>query len=265
MPDSINTPGEPDGAYPRVTTPTGARTDSPLQRALPIYYALLLAILTVLAVYLLLQLRHVLLLLFISLLFAATVSRPAAYLERLRIPRAAAALLVYLAAIGVLAGIGWLVLPPLFNQVARLGNDLPAYAERYNQLRERYETLREQYPGLQPFDAQAAEIGDRLTSYAGRRLTRLPFTIIGIFLDLLAVFAISMLLITGRGRLLAFGLPLVRPEHRPQIGRVIERMWLRLGHELRAKLIVVASIATITYGPRRLSGVPYPVRLAGLV
>ena len=64
---------------------------SVVQQALPIYYALALAILTFFAIQLLLRLEDVLLVLFISVLFAATVSRPAALLERHKIPRLLAA------------------------------------------------------------------------------------------------------------------------------------------------------------------------------
>src|SRR3712207_2754616 len=140
-----------------------AAPESALQRALPIYYALLLAILTVAGLYLLVRLQHVLIILFLSLLFAATVAKPADYLERFRVPRALAALVVYLAAFGVIAGIGWLILPTLAGQVGRLGAEIPGYIERYNEVRDRYDAIRDDYPALPSFDAQASEAGARLT------------------------------------------------------------------------------------------------------
>lgn len=236
-----------------------------MARALPIYLALLFAILTVAVLYLLVLLRQVLVILFLSLLFAATVAQLAAYLERLRIPRAIAALLVYLAAVAVLAGLGWLVLPTLLGQIARLGAELPGYLDQYEQLQRRYESLREQYPALPAFDAQTQELGSALTAGVRRRLLQLPGGLFAMFLDILSVFAISMLLITGRGRILAFLLSLVRPEHRPATRRVLEQMWRRLGHYLRAKLIVMAIIGTVTYGALLLIGIPYPAVLALVV
>ena len=238
---------------------------SAVWQALPIYYALLFAIVTVAGLYLLVQLREVLVILFISLLFAATVARPAAYLERLRVPRAVAAILVYLAAIAVLAGIGWLVLPPLFGQLAGLGADLPGYADRYDQVRDRYEKLRGQYPALRPFDEQTAEIGRAITSRVNAWLFRLPTSLFGLFLDMLSVFAISMLVITGRERILAFILSMLRPRHRERARRVLQQMWLRLGHYLRAKLIVMGIIGAITYVTLLVLGLPYPLLLAIVV
>ncbi len=235
------------------------------QRTLPIYYALLLAVLTVGALYLLVRLQHVLLLLFISLLFAATVAKPAAVLERWRVPRAVAALIVYLAAFAVVAGVGWLVLPTLVAQLGRLGEAAPGYIERYNQLRERYDSLQDAYPALPSFDEQTREIGESLTAGARDRLLRLPTSLFGLFLDALSVFAISMLIITGRGKILAFMLSVTHPAHRPRVRRMVELMWLRLGHYLRAKLIVMAIVGVITYGALLLIGIPYAVLLSIVV
>lgn len=236
-----------------------------LARALPVYLALVLAILTAAGLYLLVLLRHVLVILFLSLLFAATVAQLAAYLERLRIPRAVAALLVYVAAIGALAGIVWLVLPTLLEQVGRLGTELPGYIERLERLERRYEAVREDYPALPSFDQQANEFGAALTSGVRARLLALPGGLFTLLLDILSVFAISMLLITGRSKLLAFILSLVRPEHRPATRRVLGKMWVRLGVYLRAKLIVMTIIGGITYAVLLLIGIPFPAVLALVV
>lgn len=256
---------EPGGAAVATDQRPAAASQSAIQRAMPIYYALLFAILTVVALYLLVRLQHALIILFLSLLFAATVAKPAAYLERLRIPRAVAALIVYLATFALIAAVGWLILPTLVGQLGRFGTEVPGYIERYNELRDQYDGFRDEYPALPSFDAQAAEVGARLTESVSRRLAQLPGSIFELFLDVLSVFAISMLLVTGRGRLLGFVLSMVRPEHRVQTRYVIEQMWIRLGHYLRAKLIVMAIIGAITYGALLLIGIPYAVLLAIVV
>lgn len=265
MSDSGNQLPDGDGWRLPGSRPAGPRRDASLQRALPIYYALLFAILTVAALYLLVQLRDVLVLLFISVLFAAAVARPAAQLERLHIPRGVAAVLVYLFALGLLVGIGWLVLPPLFRQIAGLGADLPGYLERYQELRDEYEELRQRYPGLEPFEARVGEIGGSIIAAATARLVGLPTTLFELFLDVLSVFVISLLLVTNRERLLAFILSMVHPARRERTRRVLEQMGQRLGHYLRAKLIVMAIIGAITYVALLLIGVPYPLLLALVV
>ena len=100
--------GPPDALPPPVVTATvssSVDSESSWRRALPIYYALLLAIATVALLYLAIRLKDVLVILFISLLFAATVARPASYLERFRVPRAIAALVVYAVVVAVIAAL----------------------------------------------------------------------------------------------------------------------------------------------------------------
>ncbi|MFO7271181.1 AI-2E family transporter [Sphaerobacter thermophilus] len=245
--------------------PASRQRESVVQRAMPIYYALLFAILTAFGLYLLMRLSGVLLILFISLLFAAAAARPASQLERLRIPSGIAVLLVYLVAMAVVVGIGWFVLPPLFGQVATLVDEIPNYVDRYQAVRESWERLREQYPELEPFEEQVATAGSRLLSTVGSRLAELPSELFSLFLDVLSIFVISMLLVTTRGRLLSFILSLVSPDHRDTAERVMREMWDRIGYYVRAKLIVMTIIAVITYVALIIIGVPYAVLLSIVV
>ena len=245
--------------------PASRPRESVVQRAMPIYYALLFAILTAFGLYLLMRLSGVLLILFISLLFAAAAARPASQLERLRIPSGIAVLLVYLVAMAVVGAIGWFVLPPLFGQVATLVDEIPNYVDRYQAVRESWERLREQYPELQPFEEQVATAGSRLLSSVGSRLAELPSQLFSLFLDVLSIFVISMLLVTTRGRLLGFILSLISHEHRDTAERVMREMWERIGYYVRAKLIVMTIIAVITYVALIIIGVPYAVLLSIVV
>ncbi len=117
--------------------------------ALPIYLGLLFAVLTIVALVLLVLLRHALLIVFVSVLFAAALSGPSEWLHgHLRLPRALAAVLIYLVAFVVLVGVGWLVVPPLLGQVAEFADRAPEYAERYEGVRDAYEGVRDDYPAL---------------------------------------------------------------------------------------------------------------------
>ena len=90
------------GHPPAVSTPSGSG-GSLVSRALPVYLALLLAILTAIGILLVVLLRHVLLIVFVSALFAAALSGPSEWLhQRLRLPRGVAALLIYLVSFAIL-------------------------------------------------------------------------------------------------------------------------------------------------------------------
>ncbi|MBD0330499.1 MAG: AI-2E family transporter [Thermoleophilia bacterium] len=239
--------------------------ESMVERALPIYLALLFAILTVIALLVLRELGHVLLLLFVSVLLAAAMSRPAEWLARFRVPRALAVVAIYLTVVAAVAALAWFVVPPLFGQVATLGDRAPEYAERYDALRTTYEGLRDDYPALPSFDAQVERLRDRIVSDAGDRVVGLPGRLFSVLLDALAVLVISLLLVTNRRRLLDFGLSLVHPSDRALVAALLAKMGSRLGAYVRAKLIVMAIIGALHYLALLVLGVPFAILLAILV
>jgi putative permease len=253
---------------PAVVVRAGRETPcvaSTWERAKPIYVALLLALLTWVAIQALADLSHVLLLLFISILFAAALTGPVARLERWRIPRAISVIGIYLVSLGLVVGVLWFVTPPLFDQVASLGDRAPEYAERYDGVREAYEEIRANYGSLPPWDEQANRLGNGVLEWAGDRALALPEAVFALFLDALAVFVISMLLVTNRERLLGFTLSLVHPTDRDLVRGLLEKMWSRVGSYLRAKVIVMAIIGAITYLALLVIGVPFALVLAIIV
>jgi predicted PurR-regulated permease PerM len=241
------------------------QSDRLFQRAMPIYLALLLAIITVVGIWMLLQLQHVLMIIFIAIIFASAISRPSAYLERLHVPRAIASLSIYLVSLAVVVAIGWFVIPPLLGQVTNLAEQTPEYADRYHDLRTRYDRLQQDYPELASFDEQVAGIRSRVVDAVGNRLIDLPTRTFGVFLDVLAVFVISMLLQSAREKILGLILSVTHPDHREQTEVILKKMWERVGFYVRAKIVVMVIIGAITYGALLLIGVPFALLLAIVV
>ncbi|MCO5175663.1 MAG: AI-2E family transporter [Thermomicrobiales bacterium] len=232
---------------------------------MPIYLALLLAILTVVALLLVIKMTDVLMLIAIGGLFAAAISGPSARLERWHVPRPVAALVIYMLSLAVLIGLGWFVVPPLAGQISNLVDDAPDYVDRYEDVRRRYDELREDYPQLSSFDEQMSGFRDRIVDGVGARLIDLPTRLFSVFIDLLAVFIISMLLLSTRERIRDLILSMVHPNQREQTHRVMKMMWDRVGLYVRAKVIVMAIIGAITYVALLLIGVPFPLVLAIVV
>lgn len=236
--------------------------ESIFQRALPIYYALLMAIATVFGIYVLLRLQHVLLILFISLLFAAALARPAEYLAKFYIPRALAVILIYIVVLGLVTALGWYLVPPVLTQIGELSTELPTYADRFQGAQERYEELRREYPRLESLDEELTGIGERITTRVGEELIGLPLTLFGLFFDALSVFFISIMIVTNRERLLSLTLSLIHPDHRETSEVVLRKMWNRLGAYLRAKLIVMTIIGVLTFAVLYYMGVPFALLIA---
>jgi putative permease len=235
------------------------------RRAKPMYLALVLAFLTAIVFVALLRLEHVLLIVFVSVLFAAALSGPTSRLEQWHVPSSLSVPVIYLTTLAGIVLVLWLITPPLFAQLAGFADEAPKYAERYRGLRETYNDIREHYPALGSFDQQVSRLGESIFKRVGERAVGLPSDLFRVFLDLLSIFVISTLLVSSRRRLLAFVLSMVHPDYRDEVRDVLTKMWTRIGFYVRAKVIVMAIVGALMYVALRLIGVPFAVPLSIIV
>ena len=233
--------------------------------AKPLYLAALLAILTYLGLQLLLELRDILIMLFVSVVLAAALSRPTAALERRGLPLGLAVGLVQVIALGALLVISWFVVPPLVDQVAGFADRVPGYIDRIQGLRRDYARIRTRYPELGPFDDEVAQLADRVGSTVGRRLVDLPQRTGQLLFELLTVQALATLLVIRRDRMLRSVLALVAPARRDKTEQVFIKIWERIGAYLRAKAIVMTVVGGLMYVALLVLGVPFAVPLAVIV
>jgi predicted PurR-regulated permease PerM len=245
--------------------PRTAEAESTFDRAKPIALALILTLAAVMGVRLLVELRTVLVLLFVAILFAAALSRPAAILERRGLPRGLAVALVQALGILIVSATLWFVVPPLVGQLAGFAERLPSYITRVHQLRGRYDAVRQHYPELRTFDSQISDLEGRLVGNLGGRLVDLPTTSASLVFDLVTIYVLATLMVMRRERILEAFLVLVAPSKRTQTRAVIEKIWWRLGGYLRAKVIVMLVVGVLMYVALMILGVPFAVPLAIIV
>jgi predicted PurR-regulated permease PerM len=240
-------------------------SDSTWARAKPLFLAAFLTILTIAGLRLIVELRSLLILLFLSLVLAAAMSRPAAVLERRGVPRGIAVAVVQLAALALLLVVGYVVLPPLLDEVAGFAHRVPHYVDRFQGLRRSYAKLRSSYPELGSFDSEVAKLADRVGSVAGTRLINLPLSVASLLYEALTVVAFSTLLVMRRERIVQAALPLVAPHRREHTVVIIDTIWERIGAYVRAKLIVMTIVGVLMYLALLVLGVPFAVPLAVIV
>src|SRR5690349_4507649 len=85
----------------------------------------LTVVITLGVLYLLYQVRSVLMLIFISGFLAVALGPPVFYFRRRGVPQAMSILLVYLLIAGGIFGIGLLIVPQIVSQVDQLAQDIP--------------------------------------------------------------------------------------------------------------------------------------------
>jgi predicted PurR-regulated permease PerM len=247
----------------RRRTPGGG--ESTWTRAKPLFLAAFLTIMTIVGLRLIVELRSLLILLFVSLVLAAAMSRPAAVLERRGVPRGIAVAAVQLIALAVLLAVGYVVLPPLLDELAGFAHRVPHYVDRFKGLRREYTKLRASYPELGSFDSEVAKLADRFGSVLGKRLINLPLGIASLLYEALTVLAFSTLIVMRRERIVQSMLPLVAPHRREHTVAIIDTIWERIGAYVRAKLIVMTIVGVLMYVALRVLDVPFAVPLAVIV
>lgn len=233
--------------------------------AKPLYLAALLAILTYLGVQVLLELRDILIMLFVSVVLAAALSRPTAALRRRGVPLGVAVALIQVIVLTALLVIAWVIVPPLVDQMASFTDRVPGYIDRFQGLRRDYARIRGRYPELGPFDEEVAKLADGVGSAVGHRLVDLPQRTAQVLFQLLTVQALATLLVIRRDRMLKSALALVAPARRDKTEQVLIKIWERMGAYLRAKAIVMTVVGGLMYVALLALGVPFAVALAVIV
>jgi predicted PurR-regulated permease PerM len=74
----------------------------------------------------------VMLLMFFAIVIAIVLNAPVTWMQKKKIPRTAAALIVFLTMLAIFALIGWMVIPKIVTQVKLLVTSLPDYIDRLN-------------------------------------------------------------------------------------------------------------------------------------
>ncbi|MDP8922689.1 MAG: AI-2E family transporter [Chloroflexota bacterium] len=192
-------------------------------------------------------------LLLAALILATAVAPIVDALER-RMPRAVGTMLVYLALLIVVVGVGWLTIPRLVREARALVDEAPAWITSLAAAVERWTS------------SANSGILDALQSWVTRSaawLVMLPFQITSALFELVIVIVMSAYLVISLPGLRRFTLSLVPEERRDEARDVLAEMGRTMGGFVRGTLIDAAAIVgVIVYVGLLLLGVPFTLVLA---
>jgi predicted PurR-regulated permease PerM len=225
--------------------------------------------LTLLAVFgaaiLVLRLVDVLILLFMALVIAATLRPMMSALQRRRVPKSLAVLLIYLGILSVLAGFFVLVIPALINQGGALIRGLPkVYASLVTSLNENPNEVIRTLPQLLPTGDQLA---GQLQTIGGSVLSGALGIGVGVLAFLtqaLSVIVLSIYLVLDQSRLERFWLSLASADRRPEMLTIWREIESRMGTYVRGELLLMSSIGVLASLGYLVIGLPYPLALGAL-
>jgi predicted PurR-regulated permease PerM len=249
-----------------LTSPPRRLTVSLSQRTLWLAAGVALAALVL--VLLVTQAFGAVLLIFLAITLAETIRPLVARLERLRVPRAVGALLIYLVLVLIFVVIGWLIFAPLVAQINEFIRDLPHYLTQAQQwAKDAQEALLANDPLSAIIDALAAQLTASLQA-ATPALLRFPLTLLsgafGILLSVVVIITMSIFWLMSAGRLREFALGLAPEGRRATGGLVFTELGRTLGGWVRGTLVAMLLIGILTGLGLWLLGVPHAL-LLGIV
>jgi len=197
-----------------------------------------------------LQVRDIILLLFISIILMSALNPLVDRMERLRIPRGMAIMLLYILLWGSIATVFASIIPALVEQTSRLIKVLPSAIT-----------------SLDFFDTRQQEISQQVITRVGslpENLLKLSIGIFGNLLNVLTTIVITFYLLLERKNLNKYLLVLTGDESPERATRIVNEIERRLGSWVRGQLILMVVVGVVTYIGLRILGVDIALPLAML-
>ena len=232
-----------------------------------IYFALMLVVFSVLALWILVKIQTLLVLIFVALLIATSLACPVRKIERWGIPRAISILLNFLLVAGLVVGIIWFTVPPLVGQVTEAVASIPDRINQFEQLQVRFNELEEQYPVLTEVENRGTEYVGGLLETVTETIVALPAIITLLIFIITSLLTLSFLMLMTWSTIKPAAFRLIAPQHRAVTEHVLVTAGERLGAYVRAKVIISTIVGVWMYITLLLLGSPIALLvsiLAGL-
>ena len=216
----------------------------------------ILAVLAVLAfIY---MVWDIIVLLFISLIFAATLGPSINWLERKKIPRGIGIMLIYVVALFILSMVIVMLIPPITQEIDQLAATFPIYYERFLQL---FGSISMETNMSQTLQNNLREVGQTLSSYTGGVVN----TVSGIFGSLTTFFLVLVLTFyfsVRKDGLKNFIHAVTPAKYQKYTIQTFIRIQDKLGLWLRGQILLSLIIFVVTWIGLLILGVKYSLVLA---
>lgn len=191
---------------------------------------IIIILLIIASLWLIIQIRDILFLLFISFILMSALRPVINRLESLKIPRVLGILLVYFLVFGVFGLMLASIIPPLISQSTKLTQSLPEFFSRY---------LPYWDINIKSFTDQIAPLGANIVLFT-----------VGIFSNIVTIFAVMVItfyLLLERSRLDNFLVEMLGEESGTRIVQIFKRVEKGLGSWLLGELALMLGIGVLTY------------------
>ena len=211
-------------------------------------------ILAVFAIWFLWAIRDIIVLFFIVLVIVAAIGPLVDRLTKY-LPRVLALIIVTLIFLGLLTGIGFVIIPPVVNQLQALAINLPEILSKLGPF----------YSSLQNTVADYQESLFNVSSQIGRLGSGIYSTTIGFISGIVAVLTILVLsfyMLLEQESLKSFFHQTIPSEHKEKVLELFRKIGQKMGSWLRGQALLMLIIGILDGIALGVLGVPYALTLA---
>jgi predicted PurR-regulated permease PerM len=211
---------------------------------------------TIVGVWLFLQLRAIVVLLVVALVFAGTFNPLVEWLERRGIKRLYALTLLLVALLLTTSLLIFLTVPPLLEQLAQIVRDAPQHREQLIALLQQRDFTAPLARALQHagLEQTFTRIENSLVGYTPEALTALAWAVTTLFL--------SFYLLADGKRTQGAVYAIVPRDYHMRLARILQNLESIVGGYMRGQLITSAAVGVFTYLLLVICGVPNALSLA---
>src|SRR6266550_2149022 len=209
--------------------------------------------------------RHVLTWIFIALFLALALNPAVDRLEARLKRRALATGIVYIAALALVIGIGFLFIPTLVNQVNDFAGKVPNYLDDLTKGRGRLGFLQEKYHLVDKARKALREGGaSKLFGFSGAALALAQGVVNAVLATVTIAFMTFFMLLEGRNWIQSF-FSLLQPASRRRWQAVGHDIYRTVGGYVTGNLLISLIAGTLTAVVLAIMGVPFAIALGLIV
>lgn len=211
---------------------------------------------TIVGVWLFLQLRAIVLLLVVALVFAGTFNPLVEWMERRGVKRIYALTLLFVALLLATSLLIFLTVPPFFEQLAQIVRDAPLLREQLIALLQQRDFTAPLARALQHagMEQTFTRIENSLVGYTPEILTALGWAVTTLFL--------SFYLLADGKRMQGALYAIVPRDYHMRLARILQNLEAIVGGYMRGQLITSVAVGVFTYLLLVVCGVPNALSLA---
>lgn len=203
--------------------------------------------------------RDVLVMIFVAVIIAAAVNRPANWLKQYGVPRILGVIFLYLLLFFVLALIVYLILPLLAEETKNLAAVFPEYAEKLGLSLDDWQKEGKIRGGS--FESFLGQLGEKLTR-AASGIFAATVGIFGSLASALIILVISFYLAVQEKGIKKFLMFLAPGKHQAYVLDLVERIQNKMGNWFGGQIVLALVIGVLIYIGLVFLGVKYALVLA---